>query len=76
MVHTMVVFEEGWSFIRGRKQYKPKHVSTGIVVLNVRWSLIRGVSQEGDYCTSVVVQTFSGFLDPKCQYFPTNKAIL
>ena len=51
MVHTKVVFEEGWSFIRGRKQCKPKHVSSGIVVLNVRWSLIRGVSQEGDYCT-------------------------
>ena len=51
MVHTKVVFEEGWSFIRGRKQCKPKHVSSGIVVLNVRWSLIRVVSQEGDYCT-------------------------
>ena len=55
MVHTKVVFEEGWSFIRGRKQCKPKHVSSGIVVLNVRWSLIRGggggVSQEGDYCS-------------------------
>ena len=38
----MEVFEEGWSFIRGRKQYKPKHVSSGIVVLNVKWSLIRG----------------------------------
>ena len=25
-------------------------LSSGIVVLNVRWSLIRGVSQEGDYC--------------------------
>ena len=50
MVHTMVVFEEGWSFIRGRKQCKPKHVSSGIVVFNVRWSLIRVVSQEGDYC--------------------------
>ena len=50
MVHMMVVFEEGWSFIRGRKQCKPKHVSSGIVVLNVRWSLIRVVSQEGDYC--------------------------
>ena len=49
MVHTDVVFEEGWSFIRGRKQCKPKHVSSGIVVLNVRWSLIRVVSQEGDY---------------------------
>ena len=54
MVHTKVVFEEGWSFIRGRKQCKPKHVSSGIVVLNVRWSLIRVVSQEGDYCTSVM----------------------
>ena len=32
MVHTKVVFEEGWSFIRGRKQCKPKHVSSGIVV--------------------------------------------
>ena len=42
VVHTKVVFEEGWSFIRGRKQCKPKHVSSGIVVLNVRWSLIRG----------------------------------
>ena len=52
MVHTKVVFEEGWSFIRGRKQCKPKHVSSGIVVLNVRWSLIRVVSQEGDYCSS------------------------
>ena len=41
---------EGWSFIRGRKQCKPKHVSCGIVVLNVMWSLIRVVSQEGDYC--------------------------
>ena len=51
MVHTKVVFEEGWSFIRGRKQCKPKHVSSGIVVLKVRWSLIRVVSQEGDYCT-------------------------
>ena len=50
MVHTDVVFEEGWSFIRGRKQCKPKHVFSGIVVLNVRWSLIRVVSQEGDYC--------------------------
>ena len=50
-VHTKVVFEEGWSFVRGRKQCKPKHVSSGIVVLNVRWSLIGGVSQEGDYCT-------------------------
>ena len=52
MVHTKMVLEEGWSFIRGRKQCKPKHVSSGIVVLNVRWSLIRVVSQEGDYCTS------------------------
>ena len=26
----MVVSEEGWSFIRGRKQCKPKHVSSGI----------------------------------------------
>ena len=52
MVHTDVVFEEGWSFIRGRKQCKPKHVFSGIVVLNVRWSLIRVVSQEGDYCIS------------------------
>ena len=51
VVHTKVVFEEGWSFIRGRKQCKPKQVSSGIVVLNARWSLIRGVSQEGDYCT-------------------------
>ena len=51
VVHTDVVFEEGWSFIRGRKQCKPKHVSSGIVVLNVRLSLIRGVSQEGDYCS-------------------------
>ena len=50
MAHTDVVFEEGWFFIRGRKQCKPKHVSSGIVVLNVRWSLIRVVSQEGDYC--------------------------
>ena len=48
MVHSKVVFVEGWSFIRGRKQCK--HVSSGIVVLNVRWSLIRVVSQEGDYC--------------------------
>ena len=46
VVHTDVVFEEGWSFIRGSK---PKHVSSGIVVLNVRWSLIRVVSQEVDY---------------------------
>ena len=37
VVHTKVVFEEGWSFIRGRKQCKPKHVSSGILVLNVRW---------------------------------------
>ena len=51
VVHTKVVFEEGWSFIRGRKQCKPMHVSSGIVVLNVRWSLIRGVSQEGNYCS-------------------------
>ena len=36
VVHTKVVFEEGWSFIRERKQCKPKHVSSGIVVLNVR----------------------------------------
>ena len=43
----MVVFEEGWSFIRGRKQCKPKHVSSGLVVLNVRWSLIRGLSRGG-----------------------------
>ena len=50
VVHTKVVFEEGWFFIRGRKQCKPKHVSSGIVVLKVRWSLIRVVSQEGDYC--------------------------
>ena len=52
MVHTKVVFEEGWSFIRGRKQCKRMHVSAGIAVLNVRWSLIMVVSQEGDYCTS------------------------
>ena len=52
--HTDVVFEEGRSFIRGRKQCKPKHVSSGIVVLNVRWSLIRVVSQEGDYCTAII----------------------
>ena len=51
LVHTNVVFEEEWSFIRGIKQCKPKHVSSGIVVFNVRWSLIRVVSQEGDYCT-------------------------
>ena len=48
VVHTKVVFKEGWSFIRGRKQCKPKHVSSGILVLNVRWYLIRVVSQEGD----------------------------
>ena len=42
--------------MRGRKQCKPQHVSSGIVVLNVMWSLIRGGggggggSQEGDYC--------------------------
>ena len=53
VVPTDVVFEEGWSFIRGRKQCKPKHVSSGIVVLNVRWSLIRVVSQEGDYCIPI-----------------------
>ena len=53
MVHAMVVFEEGWSFIRGRKQCKPKQVSSGIVFFNVRWSLIRVVSQEGDYCMEV-----------------------
>ena len=53
-LYTDVVFEEGQSFIRGRKQCKPKHVSSGIVVLNVRWSLIRVVSQEGDYCTTKV----------------------
>ena len=47
MVHTKVVFEEGWSFIRGRKQCKPKHVSSGIVVLNVRWSFIRGFLKRG-----------------------------
>ena len=34
----------------GRKLCKPKYVSSGIVVLNVMWSLIRRVSQEGDYC--------------------------
>ena len=27
-------------------------MSSGIVVLNVRWSLIRVVSQEGDYSTA------------------------
>ena len=54
VVHTKVVFEEGWSFIRGRKQCKPKHVSSGIVVLNERWSLIRVVSQEGDYCNQII----------------------
>ena len=54
MVHMMVVFEEGWSFIRGRKQCKPKHVSSGVVVLNVRWSLIRVVPQEGDYCSRLL----------------------
>ena len=40
--------------MRGRKQCKPKHVSSGIVILNVLWSLIRGGgggSQEGDYCS-------------------------
>ena len=47
VVHTKVVFEEGWSFVRGRKQCKPKHVSSGIVVLNVRWSLIRGSLKRG-----------------------------
>ena len=62
MVHTKVVFEEGWSFIRGRKQCKPKHVSSGIVVLNVRWSLMRVVSQERDYCItlmSLITQTLT-----------------
>ena len=59
VVHTKVVFEEGWSFIRGRKQCKPKHVSSGIVVLNVRWSLIRGVSQEGDYCIALRTGTWA-----------------
>ena len=63
MVHTKVVFEEGWSFIRGRKQCKPKHVSAGIVVLNVRWSLIRVVSQEGDYCTEKGVSSAGGVND-------------
>ena len=58
MVHTKVVFEEGWSFIRGRKQCKPKHVSSGIVVLNVRWSLIRVVSQEGDYCIYIYIYIY------------------
>ena len=55
MVHTKVVFEEGWSFIRGRKQCKPMHVSSGIVVLKVRWSLIRVVSQDGDYCIDKIL---------------------
>ena len=58
MVHTKVVVEEWWSFIRGTKQCKPKHVSAGIVVLNVRWSLIRVVSQEEDYCTIFRDPTF------------------
>ena len=39
----------------------PKHVSSGIVVLNVMWSLIRGVSQEGD-CTSHVQQVKDHFM--------------
>ena len=47
MVHTKVVFEEGWSFIRGRKQCKPKHVSSGVVVLNVRWSFDQGGLSRG-----------------------------
>ena len=38
----VVVFEEKWSLIRGQKQCRPKHESSGIVVLNVRWSLVRG----------------------------------
>ena len=54
MVHTKVVFEEGWSFIRGKKQCKPKHVSSGIVVFRV-------VSQEGDYCTTL--QFFLDYTD-------------
>ena len=33
---------------------QPKHVSSGIVVLNVRWSLIRVVSQERDYCSIII----------------------
>ena len=62
VVHTDVVFEEGWSFIRGRKQCKPKHVTSGIVVLNVRWSLIRVVSQVGDYCNGIIVAAPGGSL--------------
>ena len=59
VVHTKVVFEEGWSFIRGRKQCKPKHVSSGIVVLNVRWSLIRGSLKRGTTVYLLLVYNYN-----------------
>ena len=60
-VHTKVVFEEGLSFIWGRKQCKPKQVSSVIVVLNVRWSLIRGSLKRG---TTVYRKEMTYILQP------------
>ena len=74
MVHTDVVFEEGWPFIRGRKQCKPKHVSSGIVVLNVRWSLIRVVSQEGDYCIYIISYHITLYCIRSLYIFPVHVA--
>ena len=40
----------------GRKQSKPKHVSSGIVVVNVRWSLIRESLKRGTTVLHVAVE--------------------
>ena len=45
--------------MKGRKQCRPKRVSSGLVVLNVWWSSIMGVSQEGDYCIKFFQLLFS-----------------
>ena len=42
----MVVFEEGWSFIRGENNANLSHSGLKCEVV-----FDQGVSQEGDYCT-------------------------
>ena len=64
VVHTKVVFEEGWSFIRGRKQCKPKHVSSGIVVLLCEVVFDQGGLSRGGllYLYLQCIRYFLGFL--------------
>ena len=49
--HRWWSLKRGGPSLGGEKQCKPKHVSSGIVVLNVRWSLIRVGPSRGEGTT-------------------------